>query len=282
MVVTRQLVRGLLSRRARHLSTSAGSRLEGIVMPDHLKESFLTPTPPGRCMAVANPFWAYPIAVVGDSDKASQVAPLIAAIRNEAPHKPIRIITHEDDSGRVFNASFFEDRDTLDGFLKWYGENALSPSGAHHHCLKSAAAEQDAPLPTPETLIFQTGTRILADTRFGEYQLGMAVRYTAWQSRSPEAFEEAAAGTAADEFEDRIAELMQEHGVAYFGRLLMTDIAEGETGAGTILSAVRYGSLDDAKRGSALNREYLDSELSRWFEAAPPTVVGTALRVLEV
>jgi hypothetical protein len=152
---------------------SSDSRLVGLVLPAHLKEAFLTPTPPGRCMVVANPFWAYPIAVVGDGGAmSSQVAPLIAAIR-AAPNKPLRIITHEDPSGRVFNASFYEDEDSMRAFFEWYATNALSPDGEYHYCLQPAAA-QEGDVPTPDSLIFATGTRILADTRFGEYQLGTA------------------------------------------------------------------------------------------------------------
>ena len=251
------------------------------MLPQHLKQSFITPQSLGRCMAVANPFWAYPIAVVGDGGvSSSQVAPLIAAIR-EAPQRPIRIITHEDEQGRVFNCSFFEDEANMRGFLDWYGVNALSPDGEFHHCLQPAAAEKGG-LPTQETLIFSAGTRILADTRFGEYQLGMSVRYTAWRPRSLEMFEEAAVGAACAEFEGRIATCMQERGVAYFGRLMMTDVPEGSGEIGTILTAVRFGSVDDARRGSALSRELMAPELTKWFEPSPPTIYGTALRVLEV
>ena len=226
--------RGLRLCSARLCSAATASpRLNGLVLPPHLKEAFVTPTPPGRTMAVANPFWAYPLAVVGDG----QAAPLIAAIR-EAPHRPIRIITHEDQNGRVFNASFFEDEATMKGFLEWYSANALSPEGEFHYCLKSAAAEKDG-LPTADSLLFAACTRILADTRFGEYQLGMAVRYTAWQPRSAAMFEEAAVDAARDEFEARIASCMSERGVSYFGRLVLTDAAEGSGSAGTILTAVR-------------------------------------------
>ena len=121
-------------------------------------------------MAIANPFWRYPIAVAGDDAVKSQVAPLIAAIR-AAPQRPIRIITHKDESGRVFNCSFFEDEATMRGFLDWYNINALSPTGDLHECLRSAVAEEHE-LPTASTLIFGAGTQVLADTRFGEYQLG--------------------------------------------------------------------------------------------------------------
>ena len=55
--------------------------------------------------------------------------------------------------------------------LTRYNENALQPSGEFYSCLAPAAADTDA-LPTPGTLLFGTGTSVLADTRFGEYQLG--------------------------------------------------------------------------------------------------------------
>ena len=249
----------------------------GIVLPDHLRQTFITPTPPGRCMAITNPFWAYPIAVVGDSAIASQVSPLVSAIR-EAPQRPIRIITHADESGRVFNCSFFDDEETMNGFLDWYGENALHPDGPYHHCLQGAAADK-AGLPTRETLIFGSGSRMLADTRFGEYQLGMAVRYCLWQCKSPEMREEAIAGAAA--LEPRVASLMEQQGIAYFGRLILTDTVDAGS-PGTILSAVRYGSLEDARKGTAASRAMLATEVARWFEPNAPTIIGTAQRVLEV
>ena len=48
----------------------------------------------------------------------------------------------------------------------WYGKKALSPDGELHHCLKPAAC--DKMLPTPDTLLFGTGSQVLADTRFGD------------------------------------------------------------------------------------------------------------------
>ena len=94
-------------------------------------------------------------------------------------------------------------------------------------------------------------------------------------------------------FEQRIAELMQSHGVSYFGRLVMRSVPaiagpaaraaadEAEEGGGTFLTAIRYGSLDDAQRGTALVREHLAYEIDRWFESHE-MVVGTASRVLEL
>ena len=130
-------------------------------LPAHLKQSFVTPTAPGRCMIVGAPFWRYFIAVVPPEP---QVAELIAAIR-ENESRPFRIISHVDQvrdahlrarcmhrhrcgedpcrhasllsrpalcralcsqEGKVFNASFFDDPDKMRAFLSWYSDNELS------------------------------------------------------------------------------------------------------------------------------------------------------------
>ena len=225
-------------------------------------------------MAIANPFWRYPIAIVGDDDISSQVSPLIRAIR-EAPQRPIRIITHETECGKVFNCSFFDDEATMRGFLQWYGEKALNPDGELYHCIRPAAAQEEV-LPTPDTLLFASGSQVLADTRFGEYQLGMAVRYSRWLLHGT-AEEQArwVDEVSAPEIESRIASCMQEHGVAYFGRLVMAD------GHGSVLTAVRYGSLDDCRRGTAASRELLQAEVAKWFSSGE-TIMGLAQSVLEV
>jgi len=68
-------------------------------------------------MIVGKPFWNDPIAVVPPR---TEVAPLITAIRAlDRSARPFRIISHEDDTGRVFNASFFDDQQTMDAFLAW-------------------------------------------------------------------------------------------------------------------------------------------------------------------
>ena len=60
----------------------------------------------------------------------------------------------------------------------------------------------------------------------------------------------------------------------------LTTIGAGSPG--TILSAVRYGSLEDARKGTAASRAMLATEVARWFEPNAPTIIGTAQRVLEV
>ena len=47
-----------------------------------------------------------------------------------------------------------------------------------YHEQLSTAFNQRADMPTPETWLWGSGFEVLSDTRFGEYQLGMAVRYS--------------------------------------------------------------------------------------------------------
>jgi len=250
----------------------------GFEEPAHLKQTFYTPLTNSRCMIVGRPFWRYPLAVVPPQP---DVSPLITAIRDlPSTSRPFRIVSHEDASGRVFNASVFDDAPTMQNFLEWYGEHALDATGAYHHCLKAPAADE---VPTRATLLFSAGNTVLADTRFGEYQLGMAVRYSRYTLRSAEARAEVEVAAASGEFEARIAACMQEHGLAYFGRLIMS--GGDEAGGGHLLTAVRYGTLADAERGTALSRELLRSELESWFVDAfsgETTIMGTASRVLEL
>lgn len=165
------------------------------------------------------------------------------------------------------------------GWLDWYGENALSPSGEFHSCLHEAAG--DSALPTPETLLFGSGTSVLGDTRFGEYQLGMAARYSLQVLASKEMRAEALEEATSPDFEQRIADCMQTHGVSYFGRLIMTSDDGNGDGGGSFLTMARYGSLADAQRGTAAVREMLAPECQRWFSSTQ-TIFGTASRVLEL
>lgn len=73
---------------------------------------------------------------------------------------------------------------------------------------------------------------------------------------------------------------MQEEQVAYFGRLIMEQPPAAD---GTIefLTAVRYGSIDDARRGTAIARELLHDNMQKWF-SHQVTLIGTATRVLEL
>lgn len=243
-------------------------------LPAHLRMPFLTPIPSGRCMIVGAPFWRYFLAVVPPEP---EVAPLINAIR-ELDVRPFRIVSHVDEAGKVFNASFFEDEATMDAFLEWYGTNALTPGSLYHACLTSAAPEGGA-LPTEHSLLFGKGLHVLADTRFGEFQLGMAARYSSYRLRDEAMHSEARVQAATSEFEERIAAHMQAEGIAYFGRLIMEQPSDG--GAAEFVTAARYGSIEDAHRGTMLTRELVGDDMSRWFQSHSD-LIGTATRVLEL
>lgn len=80
----------------------------------------------------------------------------------------------------------------MDGFLSWYKADVLEPGAPYHACI-TASLTDGAAVPTPASLLFGSGVEVLADTRFGEYQLGMAVRYSRGVFKS--AADEAAART---------------------------------------------------------------------------------------
>jgi len=221
-------------------------------------------------MIVANPFWRYPIALAKPT---LEVSPLIEAIRR-LDVRPFRIVSHEREDGKVFNAAFFEDQACMQGFLKWYGAEALSKDGAYQAGLSHALAPGEA-LPTSETLLFGKGSELLADTRFGEYQLGMAVRYSRGTFRSAEIAAAAMEEATRPEFEERIAAHMQYHGVSYFGRLVMLEPD------GSWLSVSRYGSVDDADRGTAAVQQLMSTEVNKWFSSYE-SIYGTATRVMEL
>lgn len=266
-------------------------------------------------MLVAEPFWRYALATVPPEPEA---APFLEAMRR-LDVRPYRVISHETEDGFSFNASFFESADNMNAWLAWLAENALSPEGDFHGAI--AAAAKDTTLPTPATLVYGTGTQLIADTRFGEYQLGMAVRYSRQVLRDAAMLEEACEEASSAEFEQRIAYHMQENNVAYFGRLIMVDhTAEDRPRnngpAGSFLTAARYGSLDDARcvescscpnhtrqstralsppahildvtwwshgrrRGTQLVRQLMAPELERWF-MEQTAIIGTAQRVMEL
>lgn len=253
-------------------------------LPDHLKNINFVTTPAlaGRCMIVGKPFYKYPIAVVPPP---SQARPLFEAIRS-CEFRPFRIVSYEDDAQRVFNCSFFDDEEKMRGWVKWLAENALEPGSQFHECIVDAT-EGEA-MPSADTLLFGRGTTVLADTRFGEYQLGMTTCFTRQVPCDAERYEELQEGAAAAEFEERIARCMTENGVSYFGRLAMVEDPEvaDEGKPPALITALRYGSLDDAKRGTAAVRALMAPELTRWFgeehESSKRLLIGTTTQTLEL
>lgn len=159
-----------------------GARRALAGLPSHLRTPFLPQSNPTTCMIVGNPFWRYPIALAKPT---LEVAPLIDAIKS-LDVRPFRIVSHETEDGKarggvrvpfffaahcsrprrqVFNASFFEDSQCMNGFLKWYSKEALQPGGAYQAALAHALAPGEL-LPTPDSLLFGKGVQLLSDTRY--------------------------------------------------------------------------------------------------------------------
>jgi len=222
------------------------------------------------CIIVGNPFWRYPIAV---SPPAAATRPLLEGIR-AFEHRPYRIISHVAEDGRVFNASFFDSAQSMREFVDWYAKNALEPGSPYHSSLADAAAP-GTPLPTAESLLFGRAEQVLHDTRFGEYQLGMAVRYSVARFRSAEMAAEAKEIACTSAFERRIARQMHDTGLSYFGRLVMA------TDELTWLTASRYGSLSDAHAATAvIQQTAVPGEMERWFSRYD-SIYGTASRLFD-
>ena len=258
-MLPRRLARALSSTSVRALSTSACE----IHVPQHLHSlNLLTlPMERGRCMIVGRPAYKYPIAVVPPPP---EVAPLLSAIR-ACEVRPFRIISYVEESGKVFNCSFFNDEAHMRSWITWLSENALVDGSPYNECMRSAAADAGA-LPTPATLLFGSGTEVLTDTRFGEYQAGMAINFSRQVPLDAAQHAEMCDVFSSTEFEQRIALCMQEHHVSYFGRLAMLEDATAADAAGTppaLITALRYGSMDDAKRGTAVVRELMRPEVRR-------------------
>ena len=125
---------------------------------------------------------------------------------------------------------------------------------------------------------------MLTDTRFGEYQVGMTINFSRQVPLDSEAHAEMCEVAASDEFEQRIAVCMQEHNVDYFGRLAMLedDATAADAPGPALITALRYGSIDDAKRGTAVVRELMRPELEHWFANKHTSLLGATTKVLEL
>ena len=134
-----------------------------------------------------------------------------------------------------------------------------------------------------ESLLFGRGTHLLTDTRFGEYQVGMSINFSRQLPLSSEAHAEMCEVAASSEFEERIARCMQENDVAYFGRLAMLEGSQPSAASPpALVTALRYGTMDDARRGTALVRELMSPELTSWFGNQYTSLLGTTTKVLEL
>lgn len=231
-------------------------------------------------MSVVNPFaLREPLQEAGQAlpavDKAVGKGPTLLNAIREFEHRPFRIISHVCEDGKVFNCAFFDNATCLEEYNKWFITHALSAGGAFHEPLSTAFADP-ADMPTPDTWLWGCGREVLSDTRFGEYHLGMAVRYSRMVFRDAEAKREAEQAALTREFEQRIAKRMHDGGVSYFGRLVMSGEDSSEW-----ISATRYGSIDDAHRGTAAVQDAFGPELGAWFSSYE-YIIGRAVRVLEM
>ena len=223
----------------------------------------------GGLLAVAKPF--RPVAPRTDGPFALRaVPPLLQAILklgvSESPH---RIIAYETESGEQFNAAYFDDEAAFAAYRAWFLAEAVQRGGQLH----AAWAERfldAAELPTSKDWLWGVGHSVLSDTRVGEYQLGHGHRYSRMMFRDAAAKADAEAAAVDPQFEARISDIMEQEGVVYYGRLVMS----AQEGHGGWFTKSRYGSLLDAERGTWLIKELLfKQEMARWFSSYE-TVTG--------
>jgi hypothetical protein len=64
---------------------------------------------------------------------------------------------------------------------------------------------------------------------------------------------------------------------------MLEDAGPSASGAPpALLTALRYGSIDDAKRGTACVRELMRPELTEWFGNEHKSLLGKTTQVLEL
>lgn len=252
-------------------------------------------------MTIVNPF-VHCEPQLADALQALPAVPTLLHAIKRYESRPFRIISHECEDGKLFNCAFFDSKADMSAYKAWYTACALTEGGKFYGPLSTAFADQ-SDMPTPETWLWGSGLEVLSDSRFGEYQLGMAVRYSRMVFRDEAAKQEAERAALSTEFgapshartlastltshttataastEQRIAEGMNSAGVSYFGRLVTR--GEGSAEGHQWISATRYGSVEDAHRGTAAVKEMLAPELAKWF-VSYESIIGTAVRVLEM
>ena len=227
-----------------------------------------TPATASTVMAVCNPF-EHNLS----EDSAMLVAPpLLHAIRQLGEEsRPLRIVSHETYDGRAFNCAYFSDAATFVSYRKWFASEALTAGGEYHAAHKLAFEDPSEMPSSVDTWLWGVGKQTLSDTRTGEYQIGFGTRYSRMLFRSAEARAEAEATVLTPAFERRLKTGMEAAGIAYHGRLVMVD--EGGDQGGWF-TTTRYGSREDAHRGTAAVRMLLADEMERWF-ASYETITGS-------
>ena len=227
-----------------------------------------TPTSAKTVLAVVNPFEHS----LSGTNAMLVVPPLLQAIRSlEETSRPYRIVSHETDDGRAFNCAYFSDAATFVSYRKWFASEALTAGGEYHAAHKLAFEDPSEMPSSVDTWLWGVGKQTLSDTRTGEYQIGFGTRYSRMLFRSAEARAEAEATVLTPAFERRLKTGMEAAGIAYHGRLVMVD--EGGDQGGWF-TTTRYGSREDAHRGTAAVRMLLADEMERWF-ASYETITGS-------
>ena len=135
-----------------------------------------TPATSSTVMAMVSPF-EHNLSHGGDSAMLV-VPPLLKAIRGlDESSRPLRIVSHETDDGRAFNCAYFDSSVSFANYRNWFVEKAITPGG-EYHAAHQAAFEDPSAMPSAESWLWGVGERVLSDTRFGKYQLGMGTRYS--------------------------------------------------------------------------------------------------------
>ena len=215
-----------------------------------------TPTTASTVICITNPF-EHNI----DAESAFMVPPpLIDAIRSlPKDSRPTRIVSHETDDGRAFNCAYFEDAQNFRNYRDWFAKHALSSTGSLYE-VHEAAFQCATEVPNTDTWLWGLGHSTLSDTRSGEYHVGMGTRYSRMIFHDAMARVEAENTVLTPAFEERLQSGMDAAGINYLGRLVMID----ESGGGWF-TTTRYGSVQDAAKGTAAVRMLLAEEISRWF-----------------
>ena len=177
-------------------------------------------------------------------------------------------------NSRQFNAAYFDDDIQFQKYSSWFREHALTPGGRLHEAWKARYLDTSV-LPTPESWLWGVGQKVLSDTRHGEHQLGQAHRFSRMMFRDAAAKADAEQAAVDPQFEASIARELEEEGITYYGRLVMSAPADEAGNCGGWFTKSRYGSLQDAQRGTWLIKTFLfKEEMARWFYSHE-TIAGT-------
>ena len=172
-----------------------------------------------------------------------------------------------------FNCAAFDDGVAYANYRAWFVREAVSPSGKLHKTW-AARYHESSPLPSAKNWAWGIGQRVLSDTRVGETQIGHGHRYSRMIFRDAKAQADAEQAAVDPQFESRIAAEMAEEGIEYHGRLVMS-AAGLPSRVGGWFTKSRYGSLEDAQRGTWLIKEFLfKEEMARWFQSYD-TITGS-------